>query len=341
MLDDHRFSIGRVVVYRHPNPTMPRRAYGHKGPERTMGIIISVEAVEREWEYTIQNLRSRETIRVAEREIIFGASVEYQEFREAARMPSAGADRVSGQIVAEALHRALTESVVANYLRSSVHDLIKAEKAEEISRREGRDLPIDAGDYIRIRGDLRRETRPFHHLYAKVLSVEPSDLDTIGPTGPGRVRRYRARKRYLVRAENHEELSIYDPEVKVFYTSHGGRIILNWRAATFLAEAFGDECPYSVEFDYVQHHVYTRKELRGMHVDKLRDLLSTILYVKGHMGWRDYEDRHRLFRGVSQGFLIDTILASSRFDMRRNRLMSADEIQRKLQDRERLKKLLG
>lgn len=343
MLDDYKYSIGRVVVYKHPDPILPRRAYGQRGTDRTMGIIISVEAAEQphtHWLYTIQNLRTRETTRVPESDILFGASLEYHEFRDAARLPSTAADRVSGQIVAEALSRALTESVVANYLRSSVHDLIRAERAEEISRREGRDLPLAPGDYVRIRGDLRRETRPFHNLYAKIKLVEPSDVEVIGPPSRGVRRTYRTRRRYLVLADNGEETRIYDPEVKLFYTAHGRRIVLNWKAATFLAEAFGDDPPYSVDFDYVQDHIYTREELEGKSRDELRDLLSTILYVKGHMGLRDYEDRRKLFRGVSKGFLVDTILASSRFDIRRNRSMTPDEIQRKRRDAHRLRRLL-
>ena len=344
MLDDYRFSIGRIVVYKHPNPSMPRRAYGQRGTGRTMGIIIGVEVVDAprpHWEYTIQNLRTREITHIPESAIAFGSSLEYDELRGAARLPSAAADRVSGRIVAEALSHALTESVVANYLRSSVHDLIRAEKSEEIIRREGRDLPLAPGDYIRIRGDLRRDIRPFHNLYAKVLAVEPTDVDTIDQSTPGSSRQYRSRRRYLARADNGQEVHIYDPEVKTFYTSHGRKTILNWRAATFLAEAFGDEPPYSVDFDYMQEHIYTRKELEGMSKEQMRDLLSTILYVKGHMGWRDYEDRHKLFKGVSEGFLTDTILASSRFDMRRNRSMTPDEIACKLRDAEELRKLLG
>ena len=344
MLDDHRFSIGRVVVYKHPKPLMPRRAYGQRGSERTIGMIISVQAADRprpHWVYTIQNFRTRETVRVPESSIVFGASLEYHELREAARLPAMSSDRVSGQIVADALNRALTESVVSNYLRSSVHDLLRTEKAEEITRREGRELPLSAGDYVRIRGDLRREMRPFHNMYAKVISAGPTDVDTIGSSAHGSYRRHRTRQRYLVRADNSIELHIYDPEVKIYYTSHGRKVILNWRAAAFLAEAFGDDAPYSVEFDYVQDHVYTRKELDGMSKEELRDLLSKLLYAKGHMGFRDYHDRQKLFKGISEGFFKDTILGTSRFDMRRNRMMTSEEVARKLRDTEKLKKLLG
>ena len=344
MLDDYRFSIGRVVVYKHPDPSLPKRAYGQKGPDRTVGIIIGVEPADSpqpQWIYTIKNIRTRETVRVPESEIAFGSSIDYSEFRGASRIPTSGADRMTGRIVAEALSKAITESTVTNYLRSSVHDILRAEKAEEITRREGRDLPLDVGDYLRIRGDLRSETKDFHNLYAKILAVKPPDRDYIDVNVRGIGRQYRVRRRYLVQADNSERIEIYDPEIKVFYTIHGRKQILNWRAVTFLAEVFGDDAPYSVEMDYVQNHVYTRSELDLKDRDELQDLLSSVLYAKGHMGWYDYEDRRRLFKGVSKGFLIDTILAASRFDMHRNRLMTPEEINLKIRDRERLKKLIG
>ncbi len=344
MLDDYRFSIGRVVVYKHPNPLLPKRAYGQKGPERTMGIIISVAAAydpHPHWVYTIQNIRTRENVQVPECEIAFGASLDYSEFRGASRLPSANTDRMTGQMVAEALNKAMTESAVANYLRASVHDIVRAEKAEEIARREGRELPLGAGDYIRIRGDLRPEIKDFHNLYGKILKLEPLDRESIEANVRGMSRRYRTRRKYVVQADNGELIRIYDPEIKVYYTIRSKKQILNWRAVTFLAEVFGDDAPYSVELEYVQNHLYSRDELEGKDRDELRDLLSSLLYAKGHMGWRDYEDRHRLFKGVSKGFLVDTILAASRFDMHRNRLMTAEEIDLKKKDRERLKKLIG
>ena len=91
----------------------------------------------------------------------------------------------------------------------------------------------------------------------------------------------------------------------------------------------------------MQDHVYTRKELDGMSKEELRDLLSKLLYAKGHMGFRDYQDRQKLFKGISEGFFKDTILGTSRFDMRRNRMMTSEEVARKLRDTEKLKKLLG
>ena len=56
MLDDHKYSVGRLVVYRHTDPKLPRQSYGYYGHERTLGEILAVEVEpdpEPHWVYTI------------------------------------------------------------------------------------------------------------------------------------------------------------------------------------------------------------------------------------------------------------------------------------------------
>ncbi|MCX8053725.1 MAG: hypothetical protein N3B12_07945, partial [Armatimonadetes bacterium] len=195
---------------------------------------------------------------------------------------------------------------------------------------------------IRVRGDLRRESDPLHNHYAKILSVEPADIAGIeNPFAkPGQPRIYRTLKKYKVLSSEGIEADIYDVEVKLFYTAHGRKTVLNWRAATLLAEAFGDDPPYNVEYDYLSEHIFTREELKPMKRSELANLLASALYVKGKLGWRDYQRRGQLFAGIPKSHLIDQILEISRFDARRNRSMSREEIAARRRASLKLERLL-
>ena len=48
MLDDHKYSLRRIVAYAHRDPEQPGAMYGPGGPERTYGIVTEVHRVEGE-----------------------------------------------------------------------------------------------------------------------------------------------------------------------------------------------------------------------------------------------------------------------------------------------------
>jgi hypothetical protein len=208
--------------------------------------------------------------------------------------------------------------------------------------REGPNLPIHPGDYVRVRGDLRRETEALHNHYAKILAVEPADIAGIeNPRAkPGQPSLYRTLKKYRVVSSERIEAEVYDAEIKLFYTAHGRKTILNWRAATLLAEAFSDDPPYNLEYDYLADHVFARDELKPLKRGELSQILTSLLYVKGKMGWRDYQRRGQFFAGTPKSHLIDSIVEVSRFDSRRNRLMTRDEISARQQECYELRRLL-
>ena len=79
---------------------------------------------------------------------------------------------------AQALARAISEPPFAGY-QKTVRDFLSREESEEQARREGRDLPVQAGDYVWIRGELRPETEPVHNHYAKILEVTDADIAAI------------------------------------------------------------------------------------------------------------------------------------------------------------------
>jgi len=151
---------------------------------------------------------------------------------------------------------------------------------------------------------------------------------------------YRTLRRYHVLTSEGVESDIYDAEVKVFYTAHSRKTILNWRAATLLAETFGDEAPYRIEYDYLAEHIFTREELKSRSREELAQLLGGLLYVKGKIGYRDYQRRSQLFAATPKAHLIDNILEASRFDARRNRVLTPEEIVSRKRDYYRLRKLL-
>jgi hypothetical protein len=325
MLDDYKYSIGRLVVYKHPDPRLPRQSYGHYGSERTVGEIIGVDLVnvpEPHWVYLIRNARNREVAGVTEDQIRFATST-IGDWKKPAK-----ANRTEDGALAEMIAKALSNPERASILRSTLRDYLRKEETAAKASREGADLPLQPGDYIRIRGDLRSETQHLHNHYAKILAVDRADIAGIeNPFAkPGQPRLYRTFRRYRVVSSEGIESDIYDAEIKLFYTANGRKTLLNWRAATLLAEAFDDPPPYNVDFDYVAEHVFNRDELKQMKRVDLVQLLGALLYVKGKIGLRDYQRRNQFLGHAPKSHLVDNILELSRFDARRNRFMTEDEI---------------
>jgi hypothetical protein len=330
-MDDHKYSVGRVVVFRLDG------APGKSGrsARKASGTILQVDLADDHWLYTIERQRAKQRMQVREEDVLYGVIGRKKPER-------ADADTEERQErVAGILGRAATDSALVDFLRTTVRDLVKREELEETERREGRDLPLAAGDYIRIRGDLRPEMEPYHNYYGKILEVMAADITTLR-TSPqhDQPQTYAVTKKYLAIMDEGSQVEIYDPEIKLFYTANGRSTILNWRAATFLAEAFGDDPPYRLEFSYLEDHIFTRDELKDMTTEQLAQLLASILYVKGHMGWRDLQQPDELAR-LSQPYLLDSVLAASRFDQRRNRAMTPAEIEEKRKQVDDLRRLLG
>lgn len=343
MLDDFKYSIGRLVVYRHIEPKLPRQSYGHYGPEKTVGEILAVDVVpspEPHWVYTIQNIRNQETLHVDENNIHF-ATATGMRWKRAAKRPSQRRRAEDGAL-AEMIAKALSNPDRESLLQYTLKELLYKEEMAAKAVREGPNLPIQAGDYVRLRGDLRRESRVLHNHYAKVLAVEPADIAGIENPDfkPGQPRLYRTLHKYHVHTSEGIEARVYDAEIKLFYTANGRKTILNWRAATLLAEAFHDEPPYNLEYEYLVDHVFTRDELAAKKRAELTQLLASLLYVKGRLGWRDYQRRSQFFAGTPKSHLIDSILQISRFDSRHNRPMTREEIVRNRQTGYKLRRLL-
>jgi hypothetical protein len=332
MVDDYRYSIGRNVVYRHPSPGRRDAEYGQYGPNRTVGFIRAVElgkAPEHVWVYTIENLRTGEIAKTPETDVMYPIAGKRER-----RMRDSRAD---AERLAEDLAKSLSdESPLADFLRMSVEELHSLEESEAIARKEGRDLPIDRSDYIRVRGDLRAEVEAAHNHYAKVLDVSDPDIAAIESRGGV----YIVKHKYRVLVDDGREMEIYDPEVKLYYTADRRQVVLNWRAATFLAESFGDDPPYSLEYSYFEDHVFSRDELEVMTREELVSLFAALLYVKGRMGLRDLENKERNLAFAPKEFLVDSVLAISRFDMRRNRNLTPVEVEDKKKDVYRLRRLL-
>ena len=342
MLDDYKYSIGRLVVYKHSDPKLPRQSYGHYGHDRTVGEILSVDLAtepEPHWVYTIRNARNQEIAKVDESQIRFATTVGKQWRKDPQEINAKAEDGALAEMIA----KALSNPERASLLRSTLRELLYKEEMAARASRDGANLPIGVGDYVRVRGDLRKESERLHNHYAKVLSVTPSDIAGIenAQAKPGQPRLYRTLRKYFVVSSEGIEAEVYDAEIKLFYTANGRKTILNWRAATLLAEAFGDEAPYRNDFDYLADHIFSRKELEPKKRSELAQILASLLYVKGKMGWREYQRRNQFFAGTPKSHLLDSILEASRFDARRNRLMTQEEIAGRLSEYGRLKSLLG
>lgn len=339
MLDDYKYSIGRLVVYKHADPQLPRQSYGHQGSERTIGEVLGVDlspAPKPHWIYTIENARNGELVRVDEGSVLFATGVGKKPLRRTAER------RADDGALAEMIARALSNPDRGSLLRSTLRDILIKEERETKAHIEGPNLPIGPGDYIRVRGDLRPDMEILHNHYAKVLSVQDADIAGIeNPSArPGQPMVLRTLKKYQVLTSEGVNASIYDAEIKLFYTANNRSTILNWRAATLLAEAFGDQTPYKLEFEYLADHVFTREELRGHKRAELVEMMASLLYVKGRLGWRDYQRRNAFFAGTPKNHLIDSILQTSRFDSRKNRAMTSEEITRQQQQAYKLRRLL-
>ncbi len=341
MLDDHKYSIRRLVVYRHPDPKLPRQSYGHYGHERTVGEIVQVDMDPNpapHWIYTIRNARNQEITRVEEDQVKFATGVGRQWKRNLRETAS----KIEDGALAEMIAKALSNPDRANLLRSTLREFLYKEELAAKASREGTEMPVSSGDYVRLRGDLRREMEVLHNHYAKILSVEPADIAGIEnpESKPGQPRLFRTLKKYKVISSEGLEADIYDAEIKLFYTANGRKTILNWRAATLLSEVFKDRPPYNLEYEYLADHIFTRDELKPKKRTELAEMLASMLYVKGKMGWRDYQRRGQFFAGTPKSHLIDNILETSRFDSRRNRVMTPGEIAERLRDCFKLRRLL-
>ena len=86
------------------------------------------------------------------------------------------------------------------------------------------------------------------------------------------------------------EYRIYDPEIKLYYTANARATILNWRAATFLAESFQDPPPYKLDYAYLEDHIFSREELESMSYDELVRTFAQMLYARGRIGLRDLDN---------------------------------------------------
>ena len=343
MLDDHKYSVRRIVAYSHANPQHPAEVYGPGGPERTYGVVTKVHLVQEpaQWEYTVRNLFTQEECRVPEGKILHGADRGYldlhrrDDIRWSHGLPEAALEDPKSSFWRNSLRQ---------FVRTAIPRIRKSEQEEEKARAEGRRLNLEPGDYIRVRGNLRPEMEPYHNLYAKILSVSPADREYMDiprerqdmPAG-----RHRTLSSYHVLLDTGDETDIYDVEVKTIYTTRGRTVILNWRAATFLAEAFGDDPPYDLQLEYLNGHVFSRTELADMSTDDLADLLARLLYAKGLITWGELSEKMERFSKSPSEYLVDQILAHSRFDMQRNRPLTDTEIHQSRSEDDRLRSLLG
>ena len=342
MIDDYKYSVGRLVVYKHSDPRLPRQSYGQFGPQKTVGEILAVDIAHNprpHWIYTIRNIRNNEIARIDENDIDFVTSITKQARKSDGKWRYRRSEDSS---LADVISKSVINPDKNDILRSTIKDILFKEEINERAIREGTNLPVDVGDYIRIKGSLRIETDNVHNHYAKILSVEPSDVAGIENINYeiGEPTIIRTLKKYNVITSEGIETSIYDAEVKVFYTAMSRKTILNWRAATLLSEIFGDDPPYRLEFEYVSDHIFTRDELRQKKKSELSNLLASLLYVKGRIGWRDYQRKNHIFSGTPKSHLIDFILEASRFDFRKNRIMTDEEIEIRKKESFKLRRLL-
>ncbi len=342
MLDDYKYSIGRLVVYEHSDPKLPRQSYGRHGHERTLGEIIAVDVIPTpvpHWVYSIRNVRNQEFVRVVEDKIKCATSAARISRKYPTRIAEGGQEQAS---LAEAIARALSSPNQNDFIRSALKDILAREDVTSRIAKDGVDLHLQVGDYIRLRGDLRKESEHLSNCYAKVLAVSDSDIAGIenAASKPGQPRLYRTLKKFGVVTSDGVETDIYDAEIKVLYTTHGRRVILNWRATTLLSELFRDDPPYNLEYDYLSDHIFSRDELQGKKRSEMAHLLASILYVKGKLSWKDYQRRMHIFRTIPKSHVVDGILEASRFDSRHNRVMTDQEVAQRQKDCFKLRRIL-
>ena len=343
MLDDHKYSLNRNVAYAHRDPEQPGEVYGPGGPERTYGVVIEIHKVrgrQAHWEYTVANSFTGEERRLTEDEIFHGADQAYLDLhrRDGIRWQGKPPEIARGNAESRFWKHTLRQ-----FVRTGIPKIMERERHEEAERLHGPKLDLGRGDYVRIRGDLRAEMSSFHNLYAKVLSVSPADVRyvDIPPKEQGLPsRRHRVLRSYRVLLDNGEEADVYDVEIKTVYTRRSRSVVVNWRAASFLAQAFGDDPPYDLQLDYMTRHVFSRAELAGMSVVGLADTLARLLYVKGLLVRDELDQKAEALADSTPEFLTDQILDISRFDVSTNRRLTDEEIEHFHSDSSRLRKML-
>ena len=342
MLDDHKYSLNRIVAYAHQDPAHPPAVYGPGGPQRTYGLVTEVHRVEDDnphWEYTVRNSFTGETCRAAEEEIFHGADRSYLDLYRRETVPWS---QRPPEAARNNLGSGFWKHTLRQFVRTAIPRILQREQDEEKARTQGRSFDLGPGDYVKIRGDLRPEMETHHNLYAKVLSVSTADLEHMdiprGRQGIG-AGRHRVLLSYRVLLDSGAEADVYDVEIKTVYTTHGRTIILNWRAAAFLAEAFGDDPPYDLQLEYLNGHVFSRAELKDMSVDDLAGLLSRLIYVKGLATSEELAQKADALSKSPSEYLVDQILEISRFDMSKNRPMTRAEIEQFRSEDEQLRGL--
>ena len=334
-MDDHKYSLNRVVAYPHDDPEHPDAVYGPGGPGRTYGKVVEVHRTEGDrphWEYTVRNSFTGEVRLLSEDRIYHGANRGYLDIHRRDGIPWLHGPPESAKNDTE---NHFWKRTLREFVRTAIPGIIEHEQDEEKARSEGRNLNLGPGDYVRVQS-LRPETEPCHNLYAKVLTVSAADREfmDIGP------RKHKVLLSYRVRVDNGLEADVYDLEIKTVYTTLGRTVIQNWRAATFLADAFGDDPPYDVQLEYLNGHVFTRAELADMPADDLADLLTRLLYVKGLILLDELAEKAERLAKSPAEYLVDQILDISRFDMKANRPLTPAEIERFRSEDARLKGLL-
>lgn len=332
--DDHKYSLNRTVAYSHPNPTKAPGEYGPAGPQRTRGLILDVHWVEGEtpqWEYLVKNSFTAEEEYVPETMIFHGLDAEYLDVRRRDGI-NWSPETPSISDIPIGFWRAN----LSGFMKQGIPELQNREREQERERTEGRELRLAPGDYVKLRGDLRPELESYHNSYAKILDLcEPGIAEIATDAGPCRVL-----KAYEVLTDSGEKTRVYDVEIKTIYSENGRASILNWKAALFLSEAFGDEHPYEVHLEYLSAHVFTRAELEGKDSEELGSILANMLYAKGLVSRDELHDKIHDLSHAGMEYLTDHILSMSRFDMKQNRPMEEEEIEKAKQEVARLRDLL-
>lgn len=342
MLDDHKYSVKRIVAYAHPNPSHPADVYGPGGSGRTYGTIVEVQLVkgaDTHWEYTVKNSFTGEVCRVKEDEIFHGANRGYLDFQ---RRDDIAWHRKPPNSAREDAENGFWRRTLKDFVRKVVPQIREKEQDEENTRLNGRNLELQSGDYIKLRGDLRPEMEQHHNLYAKVLSVSPADIEFIDvPKGPQGIAcgHHKVINKYNVLVDGGAETAAYDVEIKTTYTLQGRSIVLNWRAATFLAEAFGDHPPYDLQLEYLNEHLFTRVELEDKEKEEIADILVRLLYSKGLITFEEFAAKADSLCESPREYLVDQVLAISRFDMGKNRALTPAEIESLRSEDTRLREL--
>ena len=115
MLDDYKFSPGRLVVYDHPDPKLPRQSYGQFGHTKTVGEVLRIDispSPEPHWIYTLQNVRNGETVRVSEDRVLFATDFDRSGWRRGSKSAEAPSDNQIAELISRALSVPARESLL-------------------------------------------------------------------------------------------------------------------------------------------------------------------------------------------------------------------------------------